>query len=152
MSETAAAEPGRMLSGSLLIYCRSSVVLSLLVFSGIAALLYSDLYVHLIRQPSDAFLAARVVPGTLLALLVLACAGLVGQVKPALERIALGLLSLDLLVLFLRRRASDHSDAYLALCVVSLLLDLGLLAAVVAFYRKYPNVLKALRGEGAGGR
>ena len=71
--------------------------------------------------------------------------GLAVRVKPWLEKTALVLLALNLASLYLRQRMAAHSDTYLALCTVSLTLDLGLLATVITFYRKYPNLLKLLR-------
>src|SRR5262245_29508639 len=132
-------------SKSVLIYARCSLVLSLLLYSLILAMLYSDLYVHLIRQATDAFRHPRMLPGAVCLALVVVAAFLALRAKPRLEKAALGALALNLMVLSLRRRVSGSSDAYLAMCAISLVLDLVLLASVVAFYRKYPNMLKLLR-------
>ena len=132
-------------SRSVLIYIRSSPVLSLLLYTMIVALLYSDLYVHLIRQTRNAFQHLRVYPGALFIVAVAGAVGLAVRVKPWLEKTALVLLALNLASLYLRQRMVAHSGAYLALCTISLTLDLALLATVITFYRKYPNLLKLLR-------
>ncbi len=132
-------------SGSILIYCRSSLTLSLFVYASIAAMLYSDLYVHLIRQTADTFVRSRVLPGALFFGLVAGCGYLAHRARPRLEKGALLILALNFSVLSLRGGLAANSDAYLFLCLFSLLLDLGLLAAVIAFYRRYPNYLKLLR-------
>lgn len=131
--------------GSLLIYCRSSVVLSVFVYAAIAVMLYSDLYVHLIRQTTEAFLRSGVLPGALFAALVAGCGYLAHRMKPRIEKAAHLILALNFVVLFFRRSLPANSEAYLALCGLSLLLDLGLLAAVITFYRRYPNYVKLLR-------
>jgi len=144
-ARAAALDLDLLRSRSLLIYVRSSIVLSLLLYSLIITMLYTDLYVHLIRQARDAFQQLRIIPGALLVLLVAGASVLAFRVKPALEKAALGILALNFANLVLRRKMIGHSDVYLALCVVSLALDLTLLATVIAFYRKYPNILKLLR-------
>jgi hypothetical protein len=144
-ARVAALDLDLLRSKSVLIYARCSLVLSLLLYSLILAMLYSDLYVHLIRQATDAFQHLRILPGAVYLALVVVAAFLALRAKPRLEKAALGALALNLMVLFLRRRMSGSSDAYLAMCMISLVLDLVLLASVVAFYRRYPNMLKLLR-------
>jgi hypothetical protein len=87
-SPAAALDPDLLRSGSILIDCRSSFILSALVFTSLLAKVYSDLYVHLIRQTARTLARASVPPVAFFALL---------------------------------------------------------LAGLVAFYRRYPNVLKLLR-------
>jgi hypothetical protein len=143
----AGSDPDQLRSGSLLIYCRSSVTLSLLLFTSIILLLYSDLYVHLIRQTARAFVQLRVLPGAFFAIGAAGILFAAFRIRPALEKAAFGLLALNLLCYFLRRRAASHSDTYLILCVISLVLDLALLGVILAFYRRYPNLLKHLRAR-----
>jgi hypothetical protein len=142
---TTALDAELLRSRSLLIYCRASLTLSLLLYTGIVAMLYSDLYVHLIRQAANAVLHSRVFPDAFFVILAGSLVALAFRVKPTLEKAALLILALNIASVFFRQRFPAHSDAYLALCLVSLILDAGLLAAVVAFYRKYPNYLKLLR-------
>jgi hypothetical protein len=144
-AHAAAFDPGLLQSRSVLIYVRSSLVLSLLLYATIVTMLYSDLYVHLIRQAGDAFQHLRVIPGAFFILLVAATLVLATRMQPLLEKTALTLLAVNFASLFLRRKMLGHSESYLALCLFSLVLDLALLATVVAFYRKYPNLLKLLR-------
>jgi hypothetical protein len=145
--EQPAREADLLRSGSILIYCRASMTLSLLVYAALAAMLYSDLYVHLIRQTARTLIGSGGLPGFFLALLAASCIWLAGRIRPRLERVALLLLAVNLAALFLRRRVEAPSGAYVGLCVLSFLLDLGILAAVIGFYRKYPNVLKILRSR-----
>ncbi|HEV8374626.1 MAG TPA: hypothetical protein VGR38_00155 [Candidatus Polarisedimenticolia bacterium] len=145
VTRVAALDLDLLRSKSVLIYARSSFVLSLLLYSCILAMLYSDLYVHLIRQARDAFQHLRVLPGAVYLVAVAGAAILSLRVKPLLEKTALSALALNVATLYLRRNMAGHSDAYLGMCVVSLVLDLALLASVVAFYRKYPNALNLLR-------
>lgn len=147
-ARAAVLDPDLLRSGSILIYCRSSIVLSILVYLGLLAKIYSDLYVHLIRQTARALSGANVPPGFCFLLLLLGALFLAVRVKPRLEKAALLILAANLAVFLLRRNAAVHTDIYLVLCGISLLLDLGLLATLVAFYRKYPNVLKLLRSSG----
>jgi len=147
-ARAAVLDPDLLQSGSILIYCRSSIVLSILVYLGLLAKIYSDLYVHLIRQTARALSGANVPPGFCFLLLLLGALFLAVRVKPRLEKAALLILAANLAVFLLRRNAAVHTDIYLVLCGISLLLDLGLLATLVAFYRKYPNVLKLLRSSG----
>lgn len=144
-SPTAALDPDLLRSGSVLIYCRSSFILSVLVFACLLAKVYSDLYVHLIRQTARTLAGASVPPGALFALPLAVSVFLALRAKPRLEKTALLILAANLGVFLLRRRTAVSTDAYRALCAASLLLDLGLLATLVAFYRRYPNVLKILR-------
>jgi hypothetical protein len=144
-ARAAAFDPGLLQSRSVLIYVRSSLVLSLLLYASIVTMLYSDLYVHLIRQAGGAFQHLRVIPGAFFILLMAGCLVLARRMQPGLEKAALALLAVNFGCLFLRRKMLGHSESYLALCLLSLVLDLSLLATVVAFYRKYPNVLKLLR-------
>ncbi|MCI0409323.1 MAG: hypothetical protein L0191_12325 [Acidobacteria bacterium] len=144
-ARAAAFDPDLLHSRSILIYVRSSLVLTLLLYATIMTMLYSDLYVHLIRQARDAFQHLRVIPGSLFIVLMALALALAIRMKPLLEKAALGIVAMNLAVLFLRGKMAGHSDAYLALCLLSLVLDLALLATVVAFYRKYPNVLQLLR-------
>jgi hypothetical protein len=144
-ARAAAIDPDLLHSRSVLIYVRSSLVLSLLLYATIVTMLYSDLYVHLIRQAQDAFQHFRVIPGSLFIALVAGALALAFRMKPLLEKAAMGIVAMNLAVLFLRGRMAGHSDDYQALCLLSLVLDVSLLATVVAFYRKYPNVLKLLR-------
>ena len=141
----AALDPELLRSRSILIYVRSSLVLSLLLYASIATMVYSDLYVHLIRQARDAFQHLRVIPGAFFILLMTGALVLALRMKPLLEKAAMGIVAVNLAVLFLRGKMAGHSDGYLSLCLFSLFLDLALLATLVAFYRKYPNVLKLLR-------
>ena len=143
----AGSDPDLLRSGSLLIYCRASFTLSLLLFTSIMVLLYSDLYVHLIRQTAHAFGQLRVLPGAFFAVAAAGILAAAFRIRPALERAAFGLVALNLLCYFLRRRAVSHSDAYLILCGISLLLELALLGVILAFYRRYPNLLKQLRAR-----
>ena len=143
----AAADPDLLRSGSLLIYCRASLTLSLLLFTSIVVLLYSDLYVHLFRQTAHAFAQLRALPGAFFAIGAAGILAAAFRIRPALEKAAFWLLALNLLSYFLRRRAMSHSDAYLILCGISLLLDLALLGVILAFYRRYPNLLKQLRAR-----
>lgn len=147
-ARAAVLDPDFLQSGSILIYCRSSIVLSILVYLGLLAKIYSDLYVHLIRQTARALSGASVPPGFCFVLLLLGALFLAVRVKPRLEKAALLILAANLAVFLLRRNAAVQTDRYLVLCGISLLLDLGLLATLVAFYRKYPNVLKLLRSSG----
>jgi len=140
-----AFDPDLLHSRSVLIYVRSSLVLSLLLYATIATMVYSDLYVHLIRQASDAFQQLRVIPGALFIVLMAAALSLAIRMKPLLEKAAMGIVAMNLAVLFLRGKMAGQSDAYLALCLISLSLDVALIVTLVAFYRKYPNVLKLLR-------
>jgi len=144
-ARAAAFDPDLLQSRSILIYVRSSLVLSLLLYTTIATMVYSDLYVHLIRQASDAFQQFRVIPGALFIVLMAAALSLAIRMKLLLEKAAMGIVAMNLAVLFLRGRMAGQSDAYLALCLVSLSLDGALIITLVAFYRKYPNVLKLLR-------
>ena len=141
----AAFDPDLLHSRSVLIYVRSSLVLTLLLYASIVAMLYTDLYVHLIRQARDAFQQIRVLPGACFFLLVAGSLVLALRMQPLLEKAALAILALNFASLFLRGKMDGHSQTYLALCLFSLVLDLALFATVVAFYRKYPNVLKLLR-------
>ena len=150
-SAATALDPDLLHFRSILIYVRSSLVLSMLLYAFLLAMLYSDLYVHLIRRARDAFQELRVIPGALFLVPVVGAAILAIRMKPALERASLGILALNFANLYLRRRMTGHSDAYLGLCVVSLVLDLALLATVIAFYRKYPNVLTLLRQKAGDG-
>ncbi len=145
ISTPAAFDPDLLRFGSILIYCRSSVLLTLFLYACIALMLYSDLYVHLIRQTAGAFLRSVVLPGTLFVILAAGFGYLAFKMKPRLEKLALLILALNFGGLFFRRKTEVNSEAYLVLCVLSLLLDLGLLAAVITFYRRYPNYLKLLR-------
>lgn len=138
-------DPGLLHSRSILIYVRSSLVLSILIYTCLAAMLYSDLYVHLIRQAGDAFQDFRVIPDAFFLLLTLGALALALRMKPRLEKAAIGLVALNLPILYLRGRMPGNSDRYLALCLLSLLLELALLATLISFYRKYPNLLKLLR-------
>jgi hypothetical protein len=144
-ARVAALDLDLLRSKSVLIYARCSLVLSLLLYSLILAMLYSDLYVHLIRQATDAFQHLRVLPGAVYLVPAAVAAAFARRAKPFLEKAALGALALNFVVLFLRRRMSGSSDAYLVMCMISFVLDLVLLASVVAFYRRYPNILKLLR-------
>ena len=137
-------------SGSILIYCRSSIVLSVLVFLSLLAKIYSDLYLHLIRGSARALARADVPPGAFFLILLLGALVLAVRLRPRLEKAALLILAAILAVFLIRRKAAVHTDLYLVLCAASLLLDLGLLATIIAFYRKYPNVLKLLRSTRAG--
>ncbi len=134
-------------SGSILIYCRASIILSFFVYAALAAMLYSDLYVHLIRQTARSLVGSGGLPGFFLAALAVGCLWLATRIQPRLEKVALLFLALNFAALCLRRRVDASSYAYVGLCALSLLLDLGVLAAVIAFYRKYPNVLKILRSR-----
>jgi hypothetical protein len=144
-ARAAVFDPDLLRSRSVLIYVRSSLVLSLLLYTTIATMVYSDLYVHLIRQARDAFQQFRVIPGALFLALMAGALSLAVRMKPLLEKAAMGIVAMNLAVLFLRGRMAGQSDAYLALCLVSLSLDIALIVTLVAFYRKYPNVLKLLR-------
>jgi hypothetical protein len=144
-ARAAAFDPDLLHSRSVLIYVRSSLVLSLLLYTTIATMVYSDLYVHLIRQARDAFQQFRVIPGALFLVLMAGALSLAVRMKPLLEKAAMGIVAMNLAVLFLRGKMAGQSDAYLALCLVSLSLDIALIVTLVAFYRKYPNVLKLLR-------
>jgi hypothetical protein len=138
-------DPDLLRSRSILIYVRSSLILSILLYSCLAAMLYTDLYVHLIKQTRNAFQDLRVLPDGLFLLLTLAALALTFWMKPRLEKVALGLVALNLPILYLRGRMSGPSQRHLALCLLSLILELALLGTLIAFYRKYPNVLKQLR-------
>jgi hypothetical protein len=140
-----AIDPDLLHSRSVLIYVRSSLILTLLLYATIVTMLYSDLYVHLIRQTQDAFQHFRVIPGGLFMALMAGALTLAIRMEPLLEKAAMGIVAMSLAVLFLRGEMAGLSDAYQALCLFSLVLDLAFLATVVAFYRKYPNVLKLLR-------
>jgi len=140
-------DPDLLRSRSILIYCRSSIVLSVLVFLALLAKIYSDLYLHLIRQTARTLARASVPPGFFFLLLLLGALFLAVRVKPRLEKAALLILAANLAVFLLRRKTAVHTDVYYVLCGISLLLDLGLLGTVVAFYRRYPNVLKVLRSS-----
>jgi|SRR5215510_10198197 len=140
-----AIDPDLLRSRSVLIYVRSSLILTLLLYATLVTMLYSDLYVHLIRQTGDAFQHFQVIPGGLFFALMAGALALAVRMEPLLEKAAMGIVATNLAVLFLRAKIAGSSDAYLALCLLSLLLDLAFFATVVAFYRKYPNVLKLLR-------
>jgi hypothetical protein len=144
-SATVARDPGLLPSGSILIYCRASLILSLLVYGALLAKLYSDLYLHLIRQTARSLARPDVPPAAFFAALLTGAILLAIRAKSRLEKTVLLMVAANLGVFLLRRKASVHSDLYLALCAFSLMLDVGLLSAVIAFYRKYPNVLRALR-------
>ncbi len=144
-ARAAAFDPDLLRSRSVLIYVRSSLILTLLLYATIVTMLYSDLYVHLIRQTQDAFQRFQVIPGGLFIALTAIALTLAIRMEPVLERAAMGIVAMNLAVLFLRGKIAGQSDAYLSLCLFSLVLDLALLATVIAFYRKYPNVLKLLR-------
>jgi len=141
----AAFDPEMLHSRSVLIYVRSSLVLTLLLYATIVSLLYSDLYVHLIRQTRDAFQHIRVIPGTLFFVLMAIALALAIRVQPVLEKAAMGIMAMNFAVLFMRGRMAAHSEAYLTMCLLSFSLDVALLVTIIAFYRKYPNVLKLLR-------
>ena len=144
-ARAAALDPDLLHSRSVLIYVRSSLVLSLLLYATLVSMLYSDLYVHLIRQTRDAFQHIRVIPGATFFVLMAGALALAFRMKPLLVKTAMGIVTMNLAVLFLRGKMAGHSDAYLAMCLLSLSLDIALLVTLVAFYRKYPNVLKLLR-------
>ena len=146
----AALDPVLLRSGSILIYCRSSVVLSVLVFLALVAKIYSDLYLHLIRGNGRTLARANVPPGFFFLFLLLGALFLAIRLRPRLEKAALLILAAKLAVFLIRRKTAVLTDLYIVLCAASLLLDLGLLATVIAFYRKYPNVLKLLRSPRAG--
>ena len=139
-----AIDPDLLRSRSVLIYVRSSLVLTLLLYATIVSLLYSDLYVHLIRQTRDAFQHIRVIPGTLFFVLMAIALAQAIRVQPLLEKAAMGITAMNFAVLFLRGRMAAHSEAYLTMCLLSFSLDVALLVTIIAFYRKYPNVLKLL--------
>lgn len=143
--EAEALDPELLRFGSVLIYCRSSLVLSALVYSAIISLVYSDLYVHLIRRMGGGAARGRVMPGVIFIMLVALSLYLAHRLKPPLEKMAWLLLAANLSVSFFRRRVDGDSESYLAFCVLSLALDLGILTALVSFYRKYPNYLELLR-------
>jgi len=147
LTEPPLLEADLLRSGSILIYCRASITLSLFVYATLVAMLYSDLYVHLIRQTARSFIGSGGLPGFFLAGLAVGCLWLATRIRPRLEKVALLLLALNFAVLFFRRRVDAPSSAYAVLCALSLLLDLGVLAAVIGFYRKYPNVLRILHSR-----
>ncbi len=144
----ASHDPALLCSRSLLIYCRSSVVLSLLVFGALGAKIYSDLYVHLIRQAGRALPGPRLLPGAFFGALVAGALFLAFRMRPRLEKAALLILAGNLALFLVRRKADIQSDLYLTLSAFSLALDLGLLAALIAFYRRYPSLLRILRSPG----
>ena len=143
-------DPELLRSGSLLIYCRSSLVLSVLIYSAITSMVYSDLYVHLIRRIAGGAEHGRIFPRAFFVLLVAMCLYLAHRLKPTLERVAWLLLAMNLSVLFFRRRMEANSESYLALCVLSLALDLGILTAVISFYRQFPNYLEIMQRQEEG--
>jgi len=140
-----AIDPEQLRSRSVLIYVRSSLVLSLLLYALILTMLYSDLYVHLIRQARDTFQHLRVLPGAILALVAAGSLVLALRMKSLLEKTALAIFAMNFACLFLRGRLPNHTDAYLVLCFFSMLLDVAFLVTVVAFYRRYPNLMTHLR-------
>lgn len=140
-----AIDPEQLRTRSILIYVRSSLVLTLLLYALILTMLYSDLYVHLIRQARDTFRHLRVLPGPVLIVVAATALFYALRMKSLLERAALVIFAMNFACLFLRRKMIGHSEAYLTLCFFSLLLDVAFLATVIAFYRKYPNLLTYLR-------
>jgi hypothetical protein len=134
---------------SLLIYCRSSVILSLLIFGGLGAKLYSDLYVHLIRQATRRLAGGGAPPAVLFVGLLLATLYFASRTKPWTEKAAMLVLAANLGVFLLRGESRVNSQFYQLLCVVSLALDLSLLALVAAFYRRYPPLLRLAREAAA---
>src|SRR2546422_358747 len=73
VSEQPLLEADLFRSGSILIYCRASITLSLFVYAALAAMLYSDLYVHLIRQTTRSLIGSGGLPGFFLAALAVGC-------------------------------------------------------------------------------
>jgi hypothetical protein len=134
---------------SILIYCRSSVILSLLIFGSLGAKLYSDLYVHLIRQATRRLARGGAPPEILFGGLLLAALFLASRTKPWVEKAAMLVLAANLGAFLLRGESRMNSQTYQLLCVVSLALDLSLLALVTAFYRRYPPLIRLAR-EAAG--
>ena len=145
----AAIDPDLLRSGSILIYCRASLTLSLLVYAFIAALVYSDFYVHIIRKTTGTLGRASMLPEMLFLSLTAGSVYLAYHMKPRLEKMALLALGSIFCILFFRQNLEVDSAAYLGLCVLSLVLDLILLTAVIAFYRRYPNYSRLMR-NGAG--
>lgn len=130
---------------SVLIYCRSSVILSLLIFASLAAKLYSDLYVHLIRQATHRLERGGAPPEVPFFALLLIALFFASRTKPWLEKAAMLVLAANLGVFLLRGESRVNSQVYQLLCVVSLGLDLSLLALVTAFYHRYPPIILMAR-------
>jgi hypothetical protein len=141
------ADPLRF--ASILIYCRSSVILSLLIFGGLGAKLYSDLYVHLIRQATLRLARGGAPPEALFFGLFLSALFCASRTKPWMEKAAMLVLAANLGIFLLRGESKVNSQIYQLLCVVSLALDLSLVALVTAFYRRYPPVLRLAREAAA---